>query len=56
MSKIKLPPGEYTGHWEHFENQPENCFVFIIDEADDDSFIGKGMCQQIDSWVEKNNE
>ena len=53
--KNNIPQGKYTGHFVHFENQRKNVFTFIIDEAENDEMIGKGVTQIIGvDW--SNNE
>jgi len=49
-----IPQGEYVGHIEHFPNQAKNVFTFIIDEAEDDTLIGKGVSQLVvDIFINK---
>ena len=48
MSNEKhIPQGIYTGRWEHFPNQVEGVFTFIIVEADDAKLIGKGVWDKL---------
>jgi len=49
-----IPQGKYVGHIEHFPNQTENVFTFIIDEAEDNTLIGKGISQKIHITGTKN--
>lgn len=52
MSKNNLPEGTYTGHLVHFENQAEFNAVFIIDNADDETLIGKGCLYSLRRFIE----
>jgi len=45
--KENIPQGVYSGHLVHFPNQAECVFTFIIDEAENDEMIGKGIPQRI---------
>ena len=45
--QVNILQGVYSGHLVRFPNQVEGVFTFIIDNAENDELIGKGVSQRV---------